>query len=77
HKSTSFRLRSMYQEDSTTAEEVMDDTDSSSSSPENSDEDQDEDEVMFTGTFNWDAGNDMDTTDNEDTEDEDYRRCFS
>ncbi|CAG8659339.1 16823_t:CDS:2 [Cetraspora pellucida] len=69
HKSTSFRLRSMYQEDSTTAEEVMDDTDSSSSSPENSDEDQDEDEVMFT-----DAGNDMDTTDNEDTEDEDYRR---
>ncbi|CAG8477794.1 19287_t:CDS:10 [Racocetra fulgida] len=48
----SFRLRNMYQEDSTTAEEVMDDTDSN-------------------------AGNDMDTTDNEDTEDEDFRRCFS
>ncbi|KAF0528919.1 DNA repair protein rad8 [Gigaspora margarita] len=76
HKSASFRLRNMYQEDSTTAEEVMDDTGSSSSSPENSDDDQDEDEVMFTGTFNWDAGNEMDTTD-DDTEDDDYRRCFS
>ncbi|CAB4402709.1 unnamed protein product [Rhizophagus irregularis] len=77
HASTSSRLRNMYQDGSTTDDLMDGESDSSNSSSEDSDDD---DEVMFTGSFNWDASNDMDTSDDDDdseSENESYRRNFS